>query len=121
MVPPLALVIAAFRARRVRTSHKCFLYSTVPRMSLIGVAADFAAWPALLIADSSSGDLPTRADVASLTSIGVGPTDARATLADLMTLFFSSSWTEAPTPATAISISFLGINLIDSIMFPVLE
>ena len=45
------------------------------------------------------------------TKIGVGPTEARETLTDSKFFLFELRVTETPVPTTAISISFLGINL----------
>ena len=58
---------------------------------------------------ASPGSLPIRDSEAFLANIGVGPTEARAILADSIFPLDPISMLEA-TPATAISISFLGIK-----------
>ena len=92
----------------VKTSIKSFLCSTVPLISEIGEAISFALIEAFLIF-SSVGSLPISIFDASSAKIGVGPTAANAILQD--DIFPFSKETEEATAATAISISFLGINL----------
>ena len=77
-------------------------------MSEIGLAASFAAFAAFWIG-SSPTDSPTNAEIASGTDIGVGATEARLTLAAVN--FPPDMFTYTPAPTTAISISFLGMNL----------
>ena len=80
----------------------------VPRMSVIGFAASRAASAAAWMF-SADGALPSRAAAAPATSSGIGATAARATLAELTVPLFNC--TETPAPATAMSISFRGMNL----------
>src|SRR5262249_1592062 len=70
---PAARWAALRRARTVSTRAMSFLYSTVPRRSAPGFAADEAMRPASAKTDSS-GFLPARKLSASRALMGVGPT-----------------------------------------------
>jgi hypothetical protein len=76
-------------------------------MSLIGFAAAVAR-SAAICTDSAFAGFPSSAAPASVTKTGVGATDARATRTAWNLPSMTS--TEAPTPATAMSISLRGMN-----------
>ena len=99
--------MAVSMARRVSTSQRCLRYSMVPRISVIGLAASLAMPDAIRTVSSVAG-FPATALPASSTNRGVGATDASVTLADAMLPL--SRTTDTPAPATAMSISFLGMN-----------
>ena len=74
----------------------------------MGLAASLAAFAAFWIG-SSPTDSPISAEIPSGTDIGVGATEARLILAAVNVPH--DILTETPAPTTAISISFLGMNL----------
>src|SRR5580700_249323 len=88
--------------RRARTPATLVRYSMVPRLSLIGFAATWAAASSLASVAASSL-LPMSALAASGTRITVGDTAPRATRAVVQTPL-ASSVTFTPQPTTAMSI-----------------
>src|SRR5271157_5781381 len=97
------------RVRRVRTPTRCRRNSAVPLMSLIGEATFLANSPARSKVLSVAG-FPASHWLASAAKSGVGATAARPIRACSIVVPSALSLTHDPAPATAMSISFRGMN-----------